>query len=104
MITYHRDCYVAEALEEVKDHVVGSLSAMASETDDPREFAEEVVLEVIQHQSYAHVSGSLDRYPTVYDLDDYEEPARNRAQQGFGERMMTPLELQEHMIAKAAGQ
>ena len=103
MITYYRDNHQAESLSKTYDHVRQTLSAMASETDDPHEFEREVTITstILNEGQTVRILGHLDRRPTEYTLpDDYEEPIENQPQQGFGERILSEEEYENHLKQK----
>lgn len=103
MITYYRDNHNAESLSETYDHVRQTLSAMASDTDDPHEFESEVkiVTSIRDEGQTVRITGTLDREPTKYELpDDYVEPVENQPQRGFGERILSQEELRAHLEQK----
>ena len=103
MIVYHRNSYSPEAVAATTQHVVQHISAIASPADDPEEFADEVTIQYsLNEDGSTRVYGELDRDPAVdYSLPEDFVPAReDQYQRGFGERNMTPEELQEHLIEK----
>jgi len=100
---YYRTNYREDVLQETIDHVRANISASCSATDDPTEFADQVEIELSMTElGFTRVYGKLVGHePTGYELPEgYEEPSTNRQQQGFGERVMMPEELQEHIIRK----
>ncbi|AKJ71825.1 hypothetical protein TIN4_28 [Tsukamurella phage TIN4] len=103
-IVYHRNNYNRESLQETTDHVVAHISSVASVTDDPAEFADFVNISYTENEDGStRVYGELQQEPACdYTLpDDYVKPSEDQYQQGFGERNMTPEELQEHLLKKA---
>lgn len=104
MIVYHRNSYGdTEALRKTTDHVVKHISAIASPSDDPDQFAPEVDVTFSENEDGStRVYGELDREPACdYSLpDDFQLPDESEYQKGFGVREMTPEELQEHLIRK----
>lgn len=104
MIVYARNSYGGDgALRETTNHVIATLSAMASPSDSPDQYALEVKVEFSENEDGStRVYGELDRDP-VYDYslpEDFELPPQDQYQKGFGVREMTPEELQEHLIEK----
>lgn len=100
---YHRNNYIPEQLESTIAHVRSHISSCCSPTDDPNEFFEDVLIEVSANEDGSRrVFGLLDREPVAdYSIpDDYVAPEENEYQLGFGERFMTPEELQNHLIQK----
>lgn len=99
---YHRVSHSAESQPATVDHVIATLSSMVSPTDDPDEFANEVHVTFSKTENGdTRIYGEIDRDPPPYELpEDYVEPARNRQQRGFGERIMSDSELEQHLITK----
>ncbi|AKJ71718.1 hypothetical protein TIN2_28 [Tsukamurella phage TIN2] len=104
-IAYHRNNYDPSVLQATTDHVIAHISSVASPTDSPDEFADFVQIKYSQNEDGStRVYGELNQEPCCdYSLpDDYVKPPESQYQQGFGERNMTPEELQEHLIEKAS--
>ncbi|ANA85806.1 hypothetical protein PBI_WOES_34 [Gordonia phage Woes] len=102
MIVYHRNNFRQESYPETEDHVRRHISSIASATDDEFEFYDQVKIETTQIDHGWRVYGELDRDP-AYDYtvpEDFEMPGEDEYQRGFGERCMTPEELQEHLLKK----
>lgn len=98
-IVYHRNCLKPEALEATSKHVRDTILDQAE--GDP--LPSEVSLSYGENEDGStKVFGVLEGYDaSTYDLPEgYVEPSRNRQQRGFGERVMTPEQLQEHLLEK----
>ncbi|QFG08519.1 hypothetical protein PBI_ASERPROCKY_32 [Gordonia phage ASerpRocky] len=102
-IRYYRNCYKPDSYPETEEHVRSHIASIASPTDDPTEFHDEVQIEVSPNEDGSvRIFGVLDREPACdYSLpDDYEPPSESEYQQGFGVREMTPAQLHEHLMQK----
>lgn len=103
-IIYHRNNHKSDQLETTVDHVRQHISAIASPQDDPDAYYDEVEITLSEAEDGStRVYGQLDREPSFdYSLpEDYVPPPADEYQRGFGERNMTPEELQEHLLRKA---
>lgn len=104
MIAYHRTSFTEEDYDRTREHVCQHISSIASATDDPNEFENQVQIQTSTNEDGStRIYGQLDREPTCdYSLpEEFEYPQEDEYQKGFGERNMTPEELQEHMLRKA---
>ncbi|UTN91191.1 hypothetical protein SEA_POKYPUPPY_32 [Gordonia phage PokyPuppy] len=102
MIVYHRNSYRQESRHETEKHVREHISSIASPTDDPEEFYNDVEIEFGEIDGGVRVYGQLDRDPACdYTVpEDFEMPDESEYQQGFGVREMTDTELERHLIEK----
>lgn len=98
-IRYYRDNHSTESLDQTVDHVIDHICDCA-EGDVQRGQVDVHFGE--NPDGSTKVFGILEGYDaSTYDLPaGYEEPSRNREQRGFGERVMDPAELEEHLIRK----
>lgn len=103
MIVYHRNCYKPEALSRTTQHVIQHISSIASADDDPERYANEVEITYSENEDGStRVYGELDRDPSCdYSLPaEFQDAPESQYQQGFGERIMTPEQLEVHLLEK----
>lgn len=104
---YARKALTPTAQDETVWHVVEHISSCCSETDDPAEFAGEVIVKFVPVQGEPEavmVVGELHGHsPTAYYFgEEVTEPERNKPAKVREPVDLTPAQLQDHLERKAA--